>query len=660
MSHSLFRRGGILLIDDAYLKVTEIVGDKFQLRAAADGALSDYSRQDLLRLYETGRLRLTNLRNFPVDDTEQQPPGWVQRSIEDFPEPIRKNALCKWRYLTAICPNGVLGMSRRLVAELIKECAAAIGPDQTPPDVSTFYRWRKRWVMGNFDIRALIDKWELRGRAPKTDYPQEVLDLIVEGIEKVYLTEERETKKELRDWICASINKLNKSRPRCDALLYPSARLINRVLDQYDKYHVLKRRYGARIARQNLRIYGRASESLRPLQRVEVDHTPFDVLVVDEVLKMLLGRPWITVMIDHYSRMVVGLYVSFRKPSVDSVLRCLRHAILPKTYIKEKFPAIAGEWPCFGFIELLVCDNGLEFHASHLETACADIGTHIVYCEPRAPYLKGSIERFLKTLNYTFAHMLPGTTYSKYDKRLGYNSEARAVLTLGELNEALHRWVVDIYGSEFHRGIQAAPLQKWNEGVRMDPPTLVENPETLKVYLGRSEVRKLGRNGIQINSLFYASDELQHIRGNKRTVKVTVRFDPDDLGTIYVLDEERKQYIAVPCTDSAYASGLTLEQHNYLGKKRRQDYANLPYRDGLMAAKLELREFTEQLLKMRKVPKAGRNVAARAKEALQQHAETPPRPKQDKRDDSEQQIESISSVVEDWILSEEVKNYDAE
>lgn len=659
MSHSLFRRGAILAINDAYVKVTEIVGDKVQLRSATDGALSDYGRQDLLRLYEIGHLRLTNLRNFPVDDAGQHPPGWVQRSIEDFPEPVRKNALSKWRYLTAICPNGVLGMSRRLVAEAIKECAAAIGPNQMPPDLSTFYRWRKRWVLGNFDIRALIDKWELRGRAPKTDYPQEVLDLIVEGIEKVYLTEQRETKKELRDWICATIIKLNKGRPRCEVLPCPSARLVNRVLEQYDKYHVLKRRYGERIARQNLRLYGRASESLRPLQRVEVDHTPFDVLVVDEVLNMLLGRPWVTVMVDHYSRMVVGLYVSFRKPNVDSVLRCLRHAILPKTYIKEKFPAITGEWPCFGFIELLVCDNGLEFHASHLETACADIGTHIAYCEPRAPYLKGSIERFLKTLNYSFTHMLPGTTHAKYDKRLGYDSEGRAVLTFGELNEALHRWVVDIYGSEFHRGIQAAPLQKWNEGARKDPPTLVEDPENLKVYLGRSEVRQLGRSGIQINSLFYTSDELQRIRGNKRSVQVTVRFDPDDLGTTYVLDNERKEYIAVPCTNSAYASGLTLEQHTYLGKKARQDYASQPYKDRLMAAKLDLRAFTTQLLEMRKVPKAGKKNAARAKEALQRHAETP-FPKQESAHVGDQQIESISSLVEEWILSEEVQSYDAE
>ncbi|MGO4328764.1 transposase [Cupriavidus sp. M-11] len=660
MARSFFSRGEIIEIDRAHFRIVEIIGDKFQLRSAADGALRDYTFRELLRIYECGRLKITNLRNFPAEGQEEGYIGTVQRSLADFPEPVRNNAIRKWKYLNAICPDGKLGIGRQIVDELLNECAKTIEPIGKPPSAAAFYVWRQRWVIGNFDIRALIDRWELRGCAPKSDYPQQILDLIVEGIDTVYLTPQRETKKELRDWICGRIHRLNMARPPEDRLPLASARLINRMLDQYDRYHVLKKRYGERIARQSLHMFGRAPECVRPLQRVEVDNTPLDILVIDEATRMLLGRPWITVMIDRYSRMVVGIYVSFRRPSVESILRCLRHAILPKTYLAERYPAIQGEWPCFGLVELLVCDNGLEFHAKDLEAACADIGTHIAFCEPRAPYLKGAIERYLKTLNYGFTHFLPGTTHAKYDKRFGYDSERSAVLTFGELDAALHRWIVDVYGAEFHRGIQACPLQKWGEGAQANAPQLVRDPEHLKVYLGRVAEPTLDRNGIRINSLQYVSDELQSIRSDRKSMKVTIRFDPDDLGTIYVLDPHRQEYISAPCTDPEYANGLTLEQHTLISKKARLDYAALPYRARLLAAKLELREFTDQLLQARKLPRKGKiRKADDAKTVLQQYAETPPKGEAHTRD-AAADSQWIQSDVEQWILNEEIKSYDIE
>ncbi len=660
MTHSSFKRGSILSIDDVCHRIVEIAGDRFQLRAASDGALHEYSSQELLSLYENARLKVTALQNFPAEGDGRSNQAPVERSLADFSEPIRIKAMRKWRYLTAICPDGRLGFSRKMLRESLRMCAEQIEPGKMPPRIATFYSWRRKWVFGRFDIRALIDKWELRGRRPGTDYPDVLRELIVEGIETVYLTEQRESKAELRDWINARLRKVNLARAPEEALRDVTIRLINKFLAQYEKYDVLKRRYGERLATQELAMFGKGPECTRPLQRVEVDNTPLDILVIDEATRLVLGRPWVTVMIDRYSRMVVGFYVSFRRPSVESVLRCLRHAMLPKTYMREKYPEILTIWPCYGVIELLVCDNGLEFHAQDLEAACADIGTHLLYCQPRTPHLKGVIERFLKTLNYNFLHLVPGTTYATYGKRLGYDSVAKAVLTLRELQQVLHKWIVEVYGATYHRGVNTAPLQRWKEGVEIDPPELAPDPQRLKVYLGQVETRRLDQNGVQLNNLRYTSSALQCIRGNKKSLEVKVRYDPDDLGAVHVLDLERKDYVVATCTTPDVANGLTIEQHTLITRKAKADYAALPLHDAMLIAKTELREYTERLMQTRISPVLPKEKqSAAAKEVLRQHAEassaiTDTNPKLPPTETN------TADFVASWLANQELSNYEVE
>lgn len=660
MTRCSFKRGSILAIDAVYHRIVEIAGDRLQLRAASDGALHEYSNQELLRLYEQARLRITTFSEFPAEDGERSGQAPIERSLADFSEAIRNKAIRKWKYLTAICPDGRLRLSRQALSELLRTCAEQIEPGGRPPAIARFYAWRRRWVFGNMDIRALIDKWELRGRRPRSDYPEALSELIVEGIERVYLTEQRESKVALRDWINARVRKANLARSPEEALPDVSMGLINRFLDQYEKYDVLKRRYGQRIATQQLTMFGKGPECTRPLQRVEVDNTPLDVLVIDEATSLVLGRPWVTVMIDRYSRMVVGYHLSFRKPSVQSVLRCLRHAMLPKTYMREMYSEVKGIWPCFGLIELIVCDNGLEFHAKDLEAACADLGTHLLYCQPRTPHLKGVIERFLKTLNYSFLHLVPGTTYSTYAKRLDYDSVAKAVLTLGELQLALHKWIVDVYGATFHRGINAAPLQRWNEGVAIDAPELAPDPQRLKVYLGQVVRRQLDRNGVQLLNLRYTSSALQRILAGRRSLEVTVRFDPDDLGAVHVLDTERKEYALASCISPRYANGLTLEQHVLITRKAKGDYKALPFHDAMLAAKLEVREFTQRLLESRVAPASRKKrQPATVREALRQHAEETPNRKDRAEDDPPTEMGTADDIVS-WLTDRELSEFDVE
>lgn len=626
MTRYSFRNGECLRLDGIAYRISQVNGRNVELTSFGDGSLLLRNVDDLLSQYAIGRLMFVEATKLDGQQAQAEQRATVDRGLADFPEKIQRLALRKFKFLREICPDGRMNVPRALLSDLLRSVWEKLDPEirgQRPPCLASFYGWRRSWVWADFDIRALIDKWELRGKKPSA-LPDKLNELIDEGIEKVYLTPQRESLCEVRDWIHHEIEKENRRRAPEDALPRATQRMLRRALSRIDRYAILKARYGERYAQEATRIYRKGPACTRPLERVEVDHTPLDILVTDSSTGLLLGRPWITVMIDAYSRMIVGIHISFRKPGVRSVLRCLKHAILPKTYVKDRFPEVNGEWDAYGLIDQLVCDNGLEFHAQDLEAACAELGIHVIYCPTRAPQMKGRIERVLKTLNYGLVHLQPGTTFAKYDKRHAYDSERTAVLTLEALEEIVHRWIIDIYSITFHRGIQTTPKQKWDEGVAKYPRRIPPSIDVMNVYLGNSMTRTLSKDGIGANGLHYASPALQDLRRRRGDIKVTVRTDLDNLGAIFVFDEDAKQYIEAKCTLPDYADRLTAEQHRWIGSKARKDYETSPRHLALLAAKSALRDYTARLIQecypTKKRPKPGK-AANGDREALIQREE---------------------------------------
>ena len=82
------------------------------------------------------------------------------------------------------------------------------------------------------------------------------------------------------------------------------------------------------------------------LGRVEIDHTPLKVVVGTEAGP--LDQPRLTVLVDYYSRMIVGFCIGSEPLSYAVIMEALRHAILPKCYVREGYPNIINDWPCFG------------------------------------------------------------------------------------------------------------------------------------------------------------------------------------------------------------------------------------------------------------------------------------------------------------------------
>jgi putative transposase len=116
---------------------------------------------------------------------------------------------------------------------------------------------------------------------------------------------------------------------------------------------------------------------------VQIDHTLVDVMVVDEVRRQSMGRPWITVAFDIATRAVLGFHLSLNAPSSISVGSTLAMVGLPKErWLVER--GIEVEWPMFGIPRLLHLDNGAEFHSVALSGGCERYGISLESTASRA------------------------------------------------------------------------------------------------------------------------------------------------------------------------------------------------------------------------------------------------------------------------------------
>jgi putative transposase len=109
------------------------------------------------------------------------------------------------------------------------------------------------------------------------------------------------------------------------------------------------------------------------------------IMVVDEVERRSIGRPWLTLVIDVATRVILGFYLSLDAPSSTSVASALSHAILPKRLSLES-AAISGSWPAEGLPEMIHLDNAKEFHGNALKRGCREHGILLTYRPPQTPH----------------------------------------------------------------------------------------------------------------------------------------------------------------------------------------------------------------------------------------------------------------------------------
>lgn len=272
----------------------------------------------------------------------------------------------------------------------------------------------------------------------------------------------------------------------------------------------------------------------RPLEIVQIDHTQVDVIVVDEEHRQPLpGRPWLTLAVDIFSRMVTGLYLSMSEPSRLSLGMCMLHA----TFDKRAWLAahdVSEEWPVAGLPERILVDNGADFRSAAFQRACENQGVHIEYRPPGKAHYGGHIERLMGTM-MNEVHVLPGTTFSNVLQRGRQDSAKSAGLTMHELETYFAIEIAEGYHQRIHRSLQRPPIALWREFIDTTPLRLPQDRLGFWVSFLPEARRRLRPDGVHMfgSTLRYWHGALAgDLRRPAR--EVLVKYDPRDISRVFV------------------------------------------------------------------------------------------------------------------------------
>jgi putative transposase len=290
-------------------------------------------------------------------------------------------------------------------------------------------------------------------------------------------------------------------------------------------------------------------------------------------------------------------------------MMAMKHAIRQKSYVREKYPDIVNTWDTYGLFEVLVIDNAKHWYGNGLEDAFYQTGTDMQFAPVRIPWFKGAVERLLQTIHSSLIHKQPGTTFSNIFDKGDYDPEKHAVIWLDLLDEILHKWIIDVYSQSIHSGIKDIPAVRWKNSIVKYPPALPPAHTDLDIIFGKVTYRKISGTVIHFKNLEYSDPILATIKSNsKKDEEVKLKYDPTDLGLIYVYDSFWSRFVPVPAVDQEYAKGLTEWQHEIICKFiRRTNQARID-RKALAEAKEYIRQRIAQELGRRpkKLKSAGR------------------------------------------------------
>ncbi len=250
-------------------------------------------------------------------------------------------------------------------------------------------------------VQRMVKSWQSEGiaglsnddRADKGDYriDQKWQDFIIKTYQEGNKNGRRMTPAQVAIRVKVHAQQLGVTK-------YPSHMTVYRVLNPLIQQKAEKqniRSAGWQGSRLALKTRDGESLSVEYSNQVwQCDHTRADILLRDQHGE-LIGRPWLTTVVDTYSRCIVGINLGFDAPSSDVVALALRHAMLPKVYADRY--QLNCEWGTYGKPEYFFTDGGKDFRSNHIQQIGVQIG---FTCHLRdRPSEGGVVERPFGTLN---------------------------------------------------------------------------------------------------------------------------------------------------------------------------------------------------------------------------------------------------------------------
>jgi len=515
------------------------------------------------------------------------------------------------------------------ILPLVKGSLGREGVEAAAKEAGVHYTTLYRWY------NAYLESGNITGMLPKKvgrKKGETRIDLYAEGviqdvIESFYLTRQRPTAQAV----------IRKVQALCDeaGVRPPSKNTIRNRLAKLDEYTKLKKRYDKGSARDRFKPSPGHFEATYPLEYVQIDHTKVDIILVDEEHRQPIGRPYITLAIDIFSRMIHGYYLSLEAPSATSVAMCIANAVTPKDALLIEH-GIDAEWNVWGFMGTVHVDNGADFRSEALSRACLTHNIKINFRPAGQSNFGGHVERVIGTMMKEI-HALPGTTFSGITERHKYDSDKEASMTFSELEKWILTYITKVYHKKEHKSIGMSPEEKYLQGIFgtatqqgvgfPDKPT---DPLSIMIDFLPAFQRTVQRNGINIDGLNYYDSVLRsyfHMTDQQTGKKKTfiVKRDPKDLSHVWFYDDLSRDYFKIPLANASLPK-MTLWEFQAIKRHLREKGSTGIDDRAIIMAYEELHRQGEEAKKAtrkRRRAKESKKVAVRQNTSLEKRSSAP-------------------------------------
>ena len=286
-----------------------------------------------------------------------------------------------------------------------------------------------------------------------------------------------------------------------------------------------KAAYASRLeARLEESIFARHGDF--PFELGHIDHTQLEIELRHSGDGCNLGRPWLSLLIDAYSRRVLAAWLCYDPPSYRSCMMLIRICV-------QRF----GRLP-----NTIIVDNGKEFGSVYFETLLGCFSIAKRSRPPAKPRFGSVVERLFGTGQTQFIHNLVGNTQLMRNPRQvtkSVNPKNLAAWNLPDLYKRLGEYFYEVYDRNEHSGLRTTPENKFLSGLRacgQRPEANIEYNETFRILTlpgtPKGTARIQPRDGVRINSHYYWTEAFNDPTLEDRT-DIEVRYEPFDARIAY-------------------------------------------------------------------------------------------------------------------------------
>lgn len=413
--------------------------------------------------------------------------------------------------------------------------------------IPTIYRWIQDYKKTGTKS-SLVPNFKNRGGPKQNRLPKEYDTIIKSIIDEYYLNSQKYSIPYIYRIIQEKFHNAQLKPPHINTI---RKRIANLSIKDITKKRDLKK------VQDTHGMPGKNPRGNFPLELVQIDHTPLDLDLVDEENRESIGRAYLTLGIDVFSRMIMGFYISYEAPSFFNTGQCILNMIMPKDdFLKQQ--NVQGEWGIYGLPREISTDNAKEFRGFDLTRFCEQYSIQIDWRPVGRSFYGANVERVFRTLS-SEVHTLTGTTFANIIHKGNYNSQKNAAMTIGEFEQWFTELVVNVYHKKEHSELGMTPEEKYLEGIfglgdypGTGLPPIVEDTKTLKYSLLPSIERTVQKTGITIDHVTYFSEVLRKwIIPQGASKKAQSRLfickrDPRDISKIYFYDPDINKYFEIP------------------------------------------------------------------------------------------------------------------